>query len=69
LYNVATVTIQNPLLAQSYAVNVLWNRLWYNQNEKLDFKLSMYPNTSVMSLFTSYQEWQKKYLYNPDFSR
>ena len=59
LYNVATISIQNPLLSQAYAVNIEWNRLGYNQNEKLALWLSMYPRTSVMSLFTSYQAWQK----------
>ena len=69
LYNVVTISIQNPLLSQSYAVNIVWDRLWYNQNEKLALWLSMYPKTSVMSLFTSYQVWQKTFLYNPDLTK
>ena len=69
LYNLATITVQNPLLNQSYAVNVVWDRLTYDQGEKLSLWLSVYPRTSVMSLFTSYQLWQKKFLYNPDFSK
>ena len=66
LSNVATITVQNPLLTQSYAVNVSWNRLGYNQNEKLSLWLSMYPRTSILSLFTSYQIGQKNFLYNPN---
>ena len=69
LYNIATITIQNPLLLQPYALNIEGDRLGYNQNEKLNFKLNMYPKTPVMSLFTNYQAWQKKFWYNPDFSK
>ena len=66
---ISTITVQNPLLIQSYWINILWDRLWYNQNEKLDFRLNIYPTTPVMSLFTSYQIWQKSFLYNPDLSK
>ena len=69
LYNMATITIQNPLLAQSYWINILWDRLSYNQNDKLNLRLSTYPTTPVMSLFTSYQIWHKNFLYNPDLSK
>ena len=69
LNNVATINVQNPLLMDSYAVNIRGDRLGYNQNEKLALWLNMYPKTSVMSLFTSYQVWQKRFLYNPDFSK
>ena len=68
LYNVATITVQNPLLTQPYAINISWNRLSYNQNEKMAFGLFMYPRSSVMSLFTSYEAWQKRFLYNPNLS-
>ena len=69
LNNVATITVQNPLLMQSYAVNILWDRLSYNQNEKMNLWLSLYPGSSVLSLFTSYQVGQKKFLYNPNLSK
>ena len=69
LNNVATINVQNPLLMDSYAVNIEGDRLGYNQNEQLALWLNMYPKTSVMSLFTSYQVWQKRFLYNPDFSK
>ena len=68
LYNVATITVQNPLLSRSYAVNVLWDRLSYNQNENMSFWLAVYPKTSVSSLFTSYQAWSKQYFSNPVLS-
>ena len=67
LYSIATVTIQNPNLLQSYALNVEWKRLSYNQNEKMSLWLSMYPNSSVVSLFTSYQAGKKDYVVNPNF--
>ena len=69
LYNLATITVKNPLLSQSYAMNVVWDRLWYNQGDNLALWLTMYPKTPVMSLFTSYQVWQKRFIYNPDFSK
>ena len=69
LYSVATISVQNPLLSQSYAVNILWNRLSFNQNEKLSLWLSLYPKSSVLSLFTSYQAGQKDFKYNPDLSQ
>ena len=69
LNNVATISVQNPLLMDSYALNIEWDRLGYNQDENLALWLSMYPKISVMSLFTSYQVWQKRFLYNPDFSK
>ena len=68
LYNVATISVQNPLLMQSYAVNVSWDHLSYNQNEKMSLGLYMYPRSSILSLFTSYQIWHKNYLSNPILS-
>ena len=68
LYNVATVSVQNPLLMQSYAVNVSWDHLSYNQNEKMSLGLYMYPRSSILSLFTSYQIWHNNYLSNPILS-
>ena len=68
LYNVATISVQNPLLKQSYATNIVWDRLGYNQNEKLALWLSMYPTTPIISLFTSYQAGHKNFLYAPNLS-
>ena len=65
-YSIATMNVQNPLLAQSYAINISWKRLAYNQNDKLSLWLSIYPNTPVLSLFTSYQAWQKQFLTSPN---
>ena len=69
LYAVATVTIQNPNLLQSYALNIEWKRLVYNQNENLAFWLSMFPKTPVISLFTSYQAGKKDYTVDPNFDK
>ena len=69
LYSVATITIQNPDLLQSYALNVEWKRLTYNQNEKMSLWLNMYPKTSAISLFTSYQAGKKDYTANPNFDK
>ena len=69
LYSVATITIQNPLLTQSYAMNMSWSRLSYNQNEKISLWLNMYPKTSILSLFTDYQLGEKRYLVGPDLSK
>ena len=68
LYNVASITVQNPLLLNSYATNISWRRLSYNQNERMNLWLEMYPKTSVLSLFTSYQAGQKNFLYAPNLS-
>ena len=70
LSSVATIMIQNPLLTQSYVVNVLWNRLSYNQGEKLSLWLDIYPiKTPIASLFTSYEIGHKNFLYSPDLSK
>ena len=69
LNSMATVSIQNSLLKQSYAVNIQWNRLVYNQNEKLSLWLDVYPKSPVLSLFTSYQAGYKNFIYNPDLSK
>ena len=69
LRSMATITIQNPLLKQSCAVNIEWNRLSFNQNENLSLWVSLYPKSSVLSLFTSYQAWHKSFTYNPNLSK
>ena len=69
LNSMATISIQNPLLTQSYAVNINWDRLAYNQNEKLALWLNVYPKSPVLSLFTSYQAGYKNFIYNPDLSK
>ena len=69
LYAIATLTIQNPNLLQSYALNVEWKRLAYNQNEQLALWLSMFPKSPVISLFTSYQAGKKDYTANPNFDK
>ena len=69
LYAVATMTIQNPDLLQSYALNVEWKRLNYNQNEKMALWLNMYPKSSAISLFTSYQAGKKDFIVNPNFDK
>ena len=68
-YSIATITVQNPMLMQSYAMNISWNRLSYNQNEKLYLWLNTYPVSHVLSLFTSYQAWQKNFVYSPNLSQ
>ena len=65
-YAISTITIENPLLTQSYAVNISWKRLAYNQNDNLSLWLNMYPNTPILSLFTSYQAGQKLFLSSPN---
>ena len=67
-YAVATIMVNNPNLAQSYAVNMSGKRLAYNQNEKMSLGLNMYPNVPVLSLFTSYQAWQKQFLSSPNLA-
>jgi len=67
-YLMATVTVNNPLLSQSYWMSVSWKRLVYNQNEKLSLWLKTYPQTSILSLFTSYQMGAKLFLLNPDLA-
>ena len=69
LNSMATISIHNPLLMQSYAANVQWERLTYNQNEKLSLWLDIYPKSPVLSLFTSYQAGSKNFIYNPDLSK
>ena len=69
LFSVATITIQNPLMTQSYAINLDWKDLSFEPNKNLDLKLNTFPKTSVLSLFTSYQVGQKNYLIRPDLSR
>ncbi len=71
LSSIATFTVQNPLLAQSLAVNVAWiGSASYNQNEKLSLWLKIFPNwQNPLSLFTSYQVGQKIYKEKPDFSK
>jgi len=68
-YSVATVTIQNSLLTQSYAINVSWSRFTYNQNENLSLWLSLYPIAPVLSLFTSYQPGYRTTVYNPNLAQ
>ena len=68
-YSAATITIQNPLLTQSYAMNISWSRLAYNQNEKLLLWLNMYPRTSILSLFTDYQLGDKRFIVNPNLNQ
>ena len=67
---VSTVTIQNPLLQKSYAINLSWKRLSYGQNENLALGLNLFPIMSnpVLSLLTSYQAWHKNYVSNPVLS-
>ena len=69
LRSMGTITIQNPLLTQSYAMNIWWKRLAYDTDEKMSLNLNVYPKSSVLSLFTSYQAWQKKILYNPNLAQ
>ena len=68
-YSMATITIQNPLLTQSYWINVSWKRLVYNQNEKLALWLNTYPKSSILSLFTSYQLGSRMFVVAPDLSK
>ena len=40
----------------------------YDQNEKLALWLNTFPKTPVLSLFTSYQAWQKNYVVSPNLA-
>ena len=68
LYAISTFFVENSLLNQSHAINITWNRLVYNPNEKLSLRLNIYPKSPVLSLYTNYFAWQKNYVLNPDES-
>ena len=68
-YSIATITVQNPLLTQSYWINVSGKRLVYNQNEQLSLWLNTYPKAPVLSLFTSYQAGSRIFLTAPDLAK
>ena len=69
LLNVATVTIQNSSLSQSYALNIIWNKLSYNQNDRLQLWLNIYPKTQALSLISNYQSLNRYILFSPDLSQ
>ena len=69
LTNLATITVENQLLTQSYALNVSWSPLSYKQSDRLSLWLSMYPQSRVMSLFSRYQGGVNQFLFSPDISQ